>query len=265
MTQSAPLIVRRGATRLAIALCALVVLPPTSAEAAAGLGGSRASMMRQHDAAVASDFAFASTAEQVRRLADSGQVVRVVESEDLALSDVSYPYARPVVLALLARLAADYRQAMGSRLVVTSLVRPTSLQPANASALSVHPAGMAIDFRVPARASAREWLERALLSLERDGVLDVTRERRPPHFHVAVFPDAARTYLAHRDSADAAATLVALSELVTPARTVQSTPATEGDRGSSAALLAIGGALAVGGAGARLARRRAIPHGDRAR
>jgi hypothetical protein len=258
MTQSAPTVVRRVAARLALALSALCALLPASAEAAAGLGGSRASMVRQHDAAIAHDFAFASTAEQVRRLADSGEVVRLTDTEELALVGVSYPYALPVVRALLARLAEDYREAIGSRLVVTSLVRPTSLQPANASALSVHPAGMAIDFRVPTKASARRWLEGTLLSLEREGVLDVTRERRPPHFHVAVFPDAARVYLARRDSADAAAVLVALSEMVTPAPTVQRAPATEDDRGSAAALLAFGGVLAVGGVGAGLARRRSI-------
>lgn len=35
----------------------------------------------------------------------------------------------------------------------------------------------------------RNWLESTLLYLEEAGVLEATRERRPPHFHVAVFPD----------------------------------------------------------------------------
>src|SRR5690606_3171723 len=82
------------------------------------------------------------------------------------------------------------------------------LQPANAHRLSVHPAGMAIDMRVPARASVREWLQETLLELERAGVLDVTREYRPPHYHVALYPAEYRAYVTAmdlgRDSAAAA-------------------------------------------------------------
>jgi hypothetical protein len=85
----------------------------------------------------------------------------------------------------------------GEKLIVTSLVRPTDLQPRNAHKLSVHPAGMAVDFRVPSTASERSWLEKALLGLENAGVLDVTREHTPPHYHVAVFP---AEYVAYADA-----------------------------------------------------------------
>jgi LysM repeat protein len=47
---------------------------------------------------------------------------------------------------------------------------------------------MAVDLRVPSKASCRRWLESTLLSLERRRVLDATLERNPLHFHVAVFP-----------------------------------------------------------------------------
>jgi LysM repeat protein len=40
------------------------------------------------------------------------------------------------------------------------------------------------------------WLEKTLLSLEKQGVLDVTRERRPPHYHVALFPQPYTRYVA---------------------------------------------------------------------
>jgi hypothetical protein len=53
---------------------------------------------------------------------------------------------------------------------------------------------MAVDLRVPRRASCRRWLESTFLSLERQRLLDATLERSPLHFHVAVFPD---EYLAH--------------------------------------------------------------------
>jgi hypothetical protein len=72
--------------------------------------------------------------------------------------------------------------------VVTSLTRPISEQPRNSHRLSVHPTGMAVDLRVPADSGARRWLENTLLSLENNGVLDVTKEKSPPHYHVAVFP-----------------------------------------------------------------------------
>ncbi len=54
---------------------------------------------------------------------------------------------------------------------------------------------MAVDFRISNNAKARAWLEGVLLNLEGKGLLDVTRERRPPHYHVALFPDAYRTYV----------------------------------------------------------------------
>jgi len=121
--------------------------------------------------------------------------VAVEPDSDLALSGVSHPFARPEVKLFIDRLAAQYHDAIGERLVVTSLVRPTSEQPRNASPLSVHPAGMAVDLRVPAKTSTRQWLEHTLLSLESAGVLDVTREMHPSHFHVALFPDAYRAYV----------------------------------------------------------------------
>src|SRR3712207_1728044 len=47
---------------------------------------------------------------------------------------------------------------------------------------------MALDLRTPRRSSCRRWLENTLLSLESKGVLEATRERRPAHYHIAIFP-----------------------------------------------------------------------------
>jgi hypothetical protein len=99
------------------------------------------------------------------------------------------------VKLFIERLGRQYFDAHGTPLVVTSLTRPAENQPRNAHQLSVHPAGMAVDFRVPQDARARAWLESALLQLENRGILDVTRERYPPHYHVAVFPAAYRAYV----------------------------------------------------------------------
>ena len=107
---------------------------------------------------------------------------------DFVLHDVSFPYGRPEVKLFIERLGAQHRRACGEELVVTSLTRPLSEQPRNASTFSVHPTGMAVDFRTSLNSVCRRWLESTLLYLEGVGVLEATRERYPSHFHVAVFP-----------------------------------------------------------------------------
>jgi hypothetical protein len=154
------------------------------------------SLRRQHRVAKRNDFTFLRTAADVREFVRKERLVKVVSARDFAVkSTVSFPYARPAVKLFIGRLSAQYRAATGDRLVVTSLTRPISRQPGNASELSVHPAGMAVDLRIPATAAARRWLERTLLSLEDKAVLDVTRERHPPHYHIAVFPRAYEQYV----------------------------------------------------------------------
>jgi hypothetical protein len=137
---------------------------------------------------------------------------------------VSYAFARPEVRDFVERFAASYRDATGSRLVVTSLTRPTSAQPANAHKLSVHPAGMAVDLRVPAAGTDRAFLESSLLAMEKAGVLDVTRERSPAHYHVAVFAEAFSRYAARQDSIDAIAA-AARSRAESSARTARAAAA----------------------------------------
>ena len=176
---------------LAIAL--LTALPLGAAEAA-GLGGSLASMRLQHTVAEKSDFTFLKTAAQVRELVREHLLVSVDSGANLTLSHVSFPYARADVKLFVDRIAAQYRAFTGEPLVVTSLTRPLATQPKNAHPLSVHPTGMAVDFRIPSSAVARQWLEGKLLSLEGKGVLDVTRERNPAHYHVAVFPEKYASY-----------------------------------------------------------------------
>lgn len=141
-------------------------------------------------------------AAQVKRFVLIGLLVRVPPSRDLALSPgVSHPYARPELSLFLRRLSQQYRAACGERLVVTSLTRPLSEQPDNASKRSVHPTGMAADLRMSGSRGCQRWLERVLLNLERGDVLEATRERYPPHYHVALFPKPYVAYLASRQVA----------------------------------------------------------------
>jgi LysM repeat protein len=184
---SKPMPISKHMHRFYAAVLASLLLGALPAHAQT-LRGSRSSMVRQNSVAKAHDFTFLRTTNDVSQFVDRGFLVRISGNSNYELAGVSFPYARPQVRTFVQRLASQYRAACGERLVVTSLTRPQSRQPRNASSRSVHPTGMAIDLRVSDRRSCRSWLEGTLLSLERQGVLDATREHRPPHYHIALFP-----------------------------------------------------------------------------
>lgn len=186
---------------LLLALLALLALPATrldSGTALAGqsLRGSSHSLDVQNRMARQHDYSYLRTGDRVRQFVEAGYLVPVRSNDDFRLHRVSYPVARPEVELFVRRLASQYRAACGERLVVTSLTRPINRQPRNASSRSVHPTGMAVDLRLSRQRACRSWLEGVLLSLERAGVLEATRERYPAHYHVALFP---RSYLAYVD------------------------------------------------------------------
>jgi hypothetical protein len=184
--------------RLQVAVVFALLMPTASAPplSAQSLKGSPTSLDRQNRVARAHDFSFLDTGARVKEFAANGWLTRVRPGRDFELHGVSYPYARPEVALFVERLAGQYRNACGERLVVTSLTRPTSRQPRNASERSVHPTGMALDLRYSSSRKCRAWLEDVLMTLEGAGVLEATRERFPPHYHVAVFP---REYQAYVD------------------------------------------------------------------
>lgn len=188
---------------------------------AQSLRGSQASLDVQNRMAQDHDYSFLRTGTQVREFVSSGYLVPVRATADFDLHAVSFPYARPEVELFVRRLASQYRAACGEKLVVTSLTRPQSAQPRNASARSVHPTGMAVDLRRSNVSACRSWLESVLLSLEKGGVLEATRENYPPHYHVALFPKPYAQYVERRASADTrqadqrvAATTEALADLL---------------------------------------------------
>jgi hypothetical protein len=171
----------------------LVFGPPASAQS---LRGSASSLDQQNRQALRHDFTYLTRRHDVARFVDAGLLVPVEGNAHYKLTDVAFRVARPEVRLFVERLAAQYHRTCGTRLVVTSLTRPKAYQPSNASARSVHPTGMALDLRVPATVSCRRWLESTLLALEGRKVLDVTLERNPPHFHVALFPEPYLAYVA---------------------------------------------------------------------
>jgi LysM repeat protein len=176
---------RRAAICLSVGLALSV---PAEAAQGQSLRGSSSSLDRQNRVAEEHDYTYIRSSSQVDRFATAGYLVRVRSDRDFRLHDVSFPYTRPEVALFIQRLARQYRHACGEQLVVTSLTRPRSRQPSNASSRSVHPTGMAVDLRRSNNRACRSWIENVLLSLEGRGVLEATRERRPPHYHVALFP-----------------------------------------------------------------------------
>jgi hypothetical protein len=171
---------------------------------AQSLQGSSASLDRQNAVARQHDYTFIDTEARVRHFVSQGWLVEVKPTADFVLHGVSFPYARPEVEVFLKRLGRQYRDACGEQLVVTSLTRPTTRQPRNASDRSVHPTGMAVDLRYSNDRTCRSWLERVLLDLEGAGVIEATRERFPVHYHVALFPRQYTAYVNNLDSRQAA-------------------------------------------------------------
>jgi hypothetical protein len=191
------MLTRRDSPFLLLLVAAVLGLasPPLHAQS---LAGSKASMVRQSRVAKQHDYSYLRTSSQVHEFARRGLLVRLSGNSNYRVADVSFPYARPQVKTFVERLAQQYRNACGERLVITSLTRPTSRQPRNASPLSVHPTGMALDLRRSGRPACRAFLEKTLLTLEGRDVLEATRENHPPHYHVSLFPEPYTRYLASK-------------------------------------------------------------------
>lgn len=189
---------------LPASLVLAAVLVSGAPAAAQSLRGSSSSLDQQNRQALRHDFTYLTRRQDVARFVDAGLLVPLEGNAHYKLTDVSFRVARPEVRLFVERLATQYYRTCGTRLVITSLTRPKAYQPSNASARSVHPTGMALDLRVPTTASCRRWLESTLLALEGHSVLDVTLERNPAHFHVALFPG---PYLAHVTGAPARPTV----------------------------------------------------------
>jgi len=179
-------------------LLGAILIAGASTPEAQSLLGSKASLIKQNEEAEEHQFTYLQTVAEVHDFAQRGLLIRVPGDDDYWVADASFPYARPEVKTFLERLSGQYRAACGEQLVVTSLTRPADHQPWNASPLSVHPTGMAMDLRRSGRPACRAWLEKNLLSLEGDGVIEATKEQHPPHYHVAVFPKPYLQYLASR-------------------------------------------------------------------
>lgn len=187
----------------------LILLLAAPAAWSQSLRPSRSSLNRQNEVARQHDYTFLRDSRQLRHFVRKGWLVPVRPNDDFRLASVRYPYARPEVKLFIERLSSQYRDACGERLVVTSLTRPRSYRPSNSSRRSVHPTGMAIDLRRPKSRACRSWLESTLLSLEGQRVLEVSVERYPPHYHLALFPRQYKAYVDRLTSGEESTTRLA--------------------------------------------------------
>ena len=162
--------------------------------AAQSLRGSRRSVSRMHDRAVASRLRFYENVRAVRTATARGHFVPLGGNADYRVAITGdAAVVLPTTRQFVRELAARYRAACGSPLVVTGALRPLARRLVNSSPQSVHPTGMAVDLRKPT-GRCLTWLRRTLLAEERAGRIEATEEHPPPHFHIAVFPRSAQRY-----------------------------------------------------------------------
>jgi hypothetical protein len=178
---------------LASAATAACLFVPSTGEAQS-LRGSRSTVERVYERASDNGLYFYKTSGGVRSAAEKGRFVRLPGNANYRLNGVSHPYVTATTRTFVERLGAQYRGACGEQMVVTSAIRPLASQPRNSSERSVHPTGIAVDLRKPS-GKCLTWLRKTLLALEDRGVIDGTEERKPPHFHVVVFPAAYEAYV----------------------------------------------------------------------
>jgi hypothetical protein len=181
-------LLRHSRSRGLLALVCTLALANARDLHAQSLRGSKAKVERAYQFALSHEIDFMASRTDVRESVNEGDFVRLQNGPNVRLKGVAVPYALPATRDFVTRLAASYRKACRAPLVVTSALRPTTLQERlpNGVAKSVHPTGMAVDLRVPS-GSCRTWLRKTLLAESRSGAVDATEEHHPAHFHVIVF------------------------------------------------------------------------------
>lgn len=159
------------------------------------LNGSPDKVEAAFQVAEAHNLTPARDAEHVGRFVQQGLLLELSGNGNYVLCDVSFPYARPAGKLFVERFSKQYRAAGHGQLAVTSIVRPIDQARWNSSPKTVHPRGIAIDFRIPKSEAACSWMESNLLLMQSRGLVIAVREHNPPHFHVVVIPSAYQAYV----------------------------------------------------------------------
>ncbi len=150
--------------------------------------GRKEATLYQNFVAQALKLKFLRSPSEVWDAIEKGLLVPLLGNENYRLFEVSYPYVLPETKEWTEEFARSYRNVCGAQLVVTSAVRPIEEQPWNASPVSVHPTGMAVDLRVPPKKDGCiGWFLDSLNQRKKGHTLDFYPESFPPHYHVAVF------------------------------------------------------------------------------
>jgi hypothetical protein len=150
-------------------------------------------------------------AEDLSALVTEQKLVPLVDTDSVDIDEqVSGPYAPPLVRLFVERLGQQFAAQGCGRLIVTSALRFPETQSSlgNGSRWSVHPHGLAVDFRIPPEDQCETWLSDTLLSVEASRRVDATRERNPPHFHVVVVPGTYGLFVQDRMTDDEKRTFV---------------------------------------------------------
>jgi uncharacterized protein DUF5715 len=184
-----PRTVKHNRRLTSITLAAASLATVAQVAPAQSLRGSHASVSLMYRSAVNGGMNFYETTADLKRAVLRGELVALPGNASYEVSRVRTPYVRPETRTYVLELAADYRDACGEPMVITSATRPMSRKLVNSSSLSVHPTGIAVDLRKP-QGRCLTWLRKTLLAAERKGSIEATEERHPAHFHVAVLPTA---------------------------------------------------------------------------
>jgi LysM repeat protein len=162
------------------------------------LKGSSESLDVQNRQAQKHQLKYHKTSNELYQSVSQKKLVAVSPSKSLELAGVSFPFALETTRDFLKGFSKAYQAYCQEALIVTSLTRPNTHQPKNASIRSVHPTGLAIDLRIPSTQKCKAWLVDALVYLEEQKVVEATQERKPPHFHLVVFPNAYQNFVAQK-------------------------------------------------------------------
>jgi hypothetical protein len=153
----------------------------------AALRGSKPSVERMYAFATSHGLPFYATPDAVTAAVATGRLVPLpLDSTFDVWGGMANPVVTRATRSFVLAFAPQYAAACGTRLTVTSGTRSIQEQPRNAVPHSVHPTGIAVDFRRPEPGPCLAWVRSALASLEARGLIEATEEHHPVHLHVAV-------------------------------------------------------------------------------
>jgi hypothetical protein len=168
------------------------------------LRGGRAPRAEAYQEAKKHQVPFVSSEAEIKTLLQQDRLVRLVSETHFEVDEqVSYPYVLPEVRIFAQRMGEYLHEVCGERMVITSALRLTTQKLRNSISDTVHPTGMALDIRLPPR-KCRKWFEARKKYLEYKGVIQATRERWPPHYHVVVYPKQYAMYISESANRDLA-------------------------------------------------------------